>query len=202
MLYIASYIPIEGNRVNPWSPLHRTIRRNPTIAPRRKPVRLRPPPRRGRDGQVCSDGSGWPGSSWPGTLLNALGFAYFKAQGRPVVELSSPEILLGDYKVRAGPCPPAPAIVVRFSLHIAFTPQLDQQGRARLAARKHRVEQDIEELLRRARRVDFDDPRLREIKRQIQEQVDETLGMQAVADVIITGLVVEQADRPAAKPAG
>jgi flagellar basal body-associated protein FliL len=128
------------------------------------------------------------------TLFNALAFAYFHVQARPVAELPSPEIALGDYKARLDNGPRQRAGAARFALHVAFTPQTEQAARERLNTRKYRLQQDIEELLRRAQSVDFEDPRLREIKRQIHEQINETLGMRAVADVIITGLAIESSD--------
>jgi flagellar basal body-associated protein FliL len=141
------------------------------------------------------------------TLANAAGFACFRGQARTVAEVPSPEIALGDFKFRADLAERGPVSAARFSLHVAFTPQSEQIGRDRLAARKFRVQQDVEELLRHARGADFDDPRLRELKRQIHEQINETLGSRVVADVIITDLSVDYSDRageprPAQKPRG
>lgn len=135
------------------------------------------------------------------TLGNAAGFAFFRGQGRVAVEVPNPEIGLGDFKFRADLAERGPVAAAQFSLHVAFAPQSEQAGRERLAVRKFRVQQDVEELLRRAHGADFDDPRLRELKRQIQEQINETLGTRAVADVIITDLVVEPSSERAAERA-
>lgn len=128
------------------------------------------------------------------TLLDVLGLAFFKVQNSPVEEVPSPEIALGDYQFRSDAGPRGAASAARFSLHVAFTPQMEHAAREQLALRKHRLQQDVEELLRRAQGTDFEDPRLRELKRQVQEQINETLGMRAVADVIITGLAIEPGD--------
>jgi len=131
---------------------------------------------------------------------NASGFAYLKFFNRASESPPSPEVALGAFQFRADSAERGPVKGAKFSLHLAFTPLVEQAGRDRLAVRKYRVQQDIEELLRRAHGADFDDPRLRELKRQILQQINETLGVQAVADVIVTDLAVDWTDRPAARP--
>jgi flagellar basal body-associated protein FliL len=131
------------------------------------------------------------------TVANAAAFAFFRGQTHLPEEVPSPEIALGEFKFRADPADSGPLATARFSLHIAFAPPSDRAGRERLAERKFRVQQDVEELLRRAHGADFDDPSLRGLKRQIQEQINETLGLRAVADVIITNLTLEPVSRPA-----
>jgi len=131
------------------------------------------------------------------TLVNAAGFAFFRGQSQPTPqEVPSPEIALGEFKFRADAAERGPVATARFSFHVSFVPQMERSARERLAARKFRVQQDVEELLRRAHGADFDDPSLRGLKRQIQEQVNETLGLRAVSDVIITSLVTETAKTP------
>lgn len=131
---------------------------------------------------------------------NALGFAYLKLRNHASEAPPSPEVALGTFQFHADGAEHGAIKGAKFSLHLAFAPLMDKGGRDRLAARKHRVQQDVEELLRRAHGADFDDPRLRELKRQIQQQINETLGMQAVADVIVTELAVDWTDHPAARP--
>lgn len=77
---------------------------------------------------------------------------------------------------------------VTFSLNIALLDQVDDAARTRLGSHELRVRQGIEELLREAHGTDFTDPALANLKRQFQTQVNETLDMRAVADVIITDL--------------
>jgi len=61
-------------------------------------------------------------------------------------------------------------------------------ARTRLAARKFKVQQDVEQLLRQAHPDDFADPVLAGLKRQLQEQINESLGLRAISEVIITSL--------------
>jgi hypothetical protein len=84
-------------------------------------------------------------------------------------------------------------------LHIGLLKVDDRVARAKLAANKFRVQQDIEELLRQAGGEDFVDPLLTELKRQLQEQINATIGMRAIAQVIITDLSI---DRAAQQPLG
>lgn len=124
-------------------------------------------------------------------VANAAGFAYLKFRERSDKVAPSTEIALGSFRFVADKSEKGLVNGARFSLHVAFTPQADQEGRQRLSDRKYRVQQDIEELLRRAHGADFDDPRLRDLKRQVQQQINETLGIQALADVIITDLSID-----------
>jgi flagellar basal body-associated protein FliL len=100
----------------------------------------------------------------------------------------SPEISLGEFEFASPDVAAATIAVAKFNLHIALLTEVDRQARLRFGARKFRVQQDIEELLRLARGGDFEDPRLEELKRQIQEQVNATLDMRAVSQVIVTDL--------------
>ena len=53
----------------------------------------------------------------------------------------------------------------------------------------------FEELLRRAHGGDFEDPGLQELKRQLQERINQALGIRAVADVIVTDLRLRRSPR-------
>lgn len=87
-----------------------------------------------------------------------------------------------------------PGIVsARFNLHVNLLKEAERAGRTQLVDSKFRLQQDLEELLRRAHSADFEDPALAELKRQMQEQVNATLGMKAVSSVIITDLTLQRA---------
>lgn len=82
----------------------------------------------------------------------------------------------------------------QFELHLSLLEDVDHAARERLTARRFRVQQDVEQLLRQAHGADFADPQLTELKRRLQEQVNESLGMRAVSDVLITDLSLEVVD--------
>ncbi len=123
-------------------------------------------------------------------LLHGLGIAFWTVRGTVA---DSPEVTLGRFTFAAERGVDSPVQRAQFDLHIALIEELQPAARKLLAERRLRVQQDIEELLRRARGGDFDDPSLRELKRQLQEQVNTTLGLRAVGSVIITDLEVAYA---------
>ena len=119
-------------------------------------------------------------------------------------EAAAAEISLGDFRFEANPTEAGSISSAWFSLHIVLLDPVDTEARKKLESRGFRVQQDVEELLRQAHGGDFDDPNLGELKRQLQEQVNETLGMRAIADVIITDLELtprEESAPPASRTA-
>jgi hypothetical protein len=87
-----------------------------------------------------------------------------------------------------------------FELSVALLDDMAPLGRARLEARKHKVQQNVEELLRRAHPGDFDDAALAGLKRHLQTQINDALGVRAISEVLITDLVLEGRITPG-KPA-
>jgi hypothetical protein len=66
--------------------------------------------------------------------------------------------------------------------------QVREAALRELAAKRLRVQQAVEELIRRAHGGDFDDPLLAGLKQQLQEEINEALGIRVIDDVIITDL--------------
>ena len=127
--------------------------------------------------------------------LQGVGLACYKL-GRAHCNVNpSAEIDLGQYCFVAYGAEDGPIGGAKFQLHIALLEQVDRAARKRLNQRQYRVRQDVEQLLRRAHGGDFDDPDLGELKRQLQEQINETLGMRAIADVVITDLKLQDSGR-------
>lgn len=126
-------------------------------------------------------------------LLHGVGYLYYRAQSMPDPRLVTPEITLGEFRFEAADNQPGPPIrSADFNLHISLLDEVDRAARARLTARRFKVQQDIEELLRQAHPADFQDPNLGELKRLLQEQINETIGLRAVNEVIITDLEVHR----------
>jgi flagellar basal body-associated protein FliL len=121
-------------------------------------------------------------------LVHGIGFAYFQLTNRRPPAVTSPEVGLGTFRFEADDKEASRITNAEFSLHIALLEHVDGAARQRLDAYRFRVQQDVEELLRRAHGGDFDDPGLGELKRQLQERINETLGMRVIAEVIITDL--------------
>lgn len=138
-------------------------------------------------------------------LGQAAGIVYCRASARRPAEALPEEIGLGAYCFQASNAMAERVAAADFALHVTLQPSVEQTARRRLADRKCRVRQAIEELLRKAHCADFDDPSLGDVKRQVQEQVNQVLGIRAVADVILTDLKLQHAPReagPARETAG
>lgn len=129
-------------------------------------------------------------------IIHGIGFVCYRLGARGNGAAAEAEIPLGEFQYRAAPGEHSPLADATFDLYITLLDAPNLKAREQLAARRHRVEQDIEQLLRRAHAGDFDDPNVAELKRQIQEQVNESLGMRVVADVIVTNLKLRFADQP------
>jgi hypothetical protein len=105
----------------------------------------------------------------------------------------SPEVSLGVFDFVAGESPERPVASAKFHLHVSLLREAERPGRILLALRQNKVKQEVEQLLRQAQSRDFADPTLAELKRQLQEMINETLGRRVVDEVIITDLSVERA---------
>lgn len=111
------------------------------------------------------------------------------------------EVTLGEFAFAGEPLPGAPISHVDFRLHVALLDGALYRGHQLLAEHRHKVQQAVEELLRKSHSADFDDPQLGELKRRMQATINRTLGEQVVGEVIITDLELERvAGRPPAEP--
>jgi flagellar basal body-associated protein FliL len=128
-------------------------------------------------------------------VIHGLGFAYYRLRQESPPPRLSPEVALGAYRFEADRNEGGRVSRADFALHVAFIDGVDRAARQRLDDRKLRVQQDVEELLRRAHGGDFEDPGLQELKRQLQERINQTLGIRAVADVIVTDLRLQRSPR-------
>jgi len=138
-----------------------------------------------------------------GVMLQAAGLYLFvfrqPAAPADLAEPETPEVTLGSFQYvdfRAGE---THTPLVAFQLHIEFLPDADSKGRAQLARRRFKVRQGIEQLLRQVRADQFDDPMLADLKNQIHESINRSLGLRVVDEVMITDLNFLSGD---ADPAG
>jgi len=144
---------------------------------------------------------------WPMLLLlallvaNLVGVGYVASRPPRLAGITSPEISLGEYRFETPQSGETSIRNAEFTLHVSLLPELDQSARALLATHEFRVRQDIEQLMRQANGRDFEDPRLAELKRQLQETVNTTVGERIVADVIVTQLEVAHSEATKTVPA-
>jgi flagellar basal body-associated protein FliL len=129
-------------------------------------------------------------------LIQGVAFLYYGVTGRGEDDAAARgEVSLGKFKFEAPSSSREGVLLASFELHVALLPDLDAVGRRQLQRRQFKVQQDIEELLRQAAQGDFEDPSLMELKRQLQEKINETLDKRVVSEVIITDLSVGRAEQ-------
>jgi flagellar basal body-associated protein FliL len=124
-------------------------------------------------------------------VIHGLGFAYYRVWNKPVAQPAAAEISLGEFHFAGTSSESGRAARADFSLHVTLLDRMDKAGREALASRRYRVQQDIEQLLRQAHARDFDDATLSELKRQLREQINESLGTRVISDVIVTDLKLQ-----------
>ena len=126
-------------------------------------------------------------------IAHGIGFIYYNKLRQIIVQ--SPEVGLGEFEFEKVDTRLSPVTQATFTLHVSLLTDTETKARARLYTRRFRVKQDIEQLLRDAQGGDFEDPILEELKRRIREQINKTLDMRVVEQVIITDLAVTLAGK-------
>ncbi len=134
-------------------------------------------------------------------VLHVAGLAYVRVRLHTEPP-SNGEIGLGAFHFEGDRSEGGSVGKADFSLHISLLEPVDLAARQRLAARKYHVQQDVEELLRKAHSGDFEDPGLTDLKRQLHEQINQTLGVRTVAEVIITDLKLQRCQPSLAEGGG
>ena len=129
-------------------------------------------------------------------VANLAGVFYFRALANNASPVAAYEIPLGTYRFVADEHEPGQVTEAEFALYIELVRQADRPARRMLEARRQKVRQNVEELLRTAHGGDFNDPALCELKSQLQKRINETLEIRAVADVIVTELKMQRAEPP------
>ena len=134
-------------------------------------------------------------------LVHGLAYVYYGYRRSSATTSRIYEISLGSYRFDTDGAGDDRVAGAQFRLYVSLLSEVDQAGRALIKTHKYKVQQDIEELLRQAHARDFEDPALAELKRQIQETVNQTVGTRVVEHVIITNLQIEKVAGIDAEPA-
>lgn len=135
-------------------------------------------------------------------VANGIALATLRSNDNLPVAPLTPEMLLGQFGFVSSQAEADQVIEAEFSVHVALSEDVEEEGRRRIFQRQFRLQQDVEELLRRAHSGDFDDPLLKDLKQQLKERINKTLGIRAAAYVIITGLQTQRKDSPAVETEG
>jgi flagellar basal body-associated protein FliL len=153
---------------------------------------------------VCSTPEPWGSAGSPGDVPDLQRGGVARYQERPQVTATphgATEVDLGAFVYRSQQPVPTGIQSAKFTLAVALVDGVDRAGRERLEAYGRRVQQAVEELLRTANSEDFEDPNLRGLKRQLQEQISTVLQVRVISAVIITDLVIERGLHPTTSPA-
>ena len=105
------------------------------------------------------------------------------------------EFSLGTFHFASDPEDTSSIRKAEFDLHLSLLEDVHNVAEARLTTRRFMVQQNIEQLLRRAHGSDFGDPDLAEIKRQLQETINDTLSMRGISEVIVTDLDIRHEEK-------
>lgn len=135
-----------------------------------------------------------------GMVFGYLGLFSGKAERELTPEA---EVALGTFCYHGDRVEGGRVTQVDFSLYLALANPGDRADWKLVAAHKYRLQEGVEELLRRAHAADFEDPVLRELKRRLRQRIEETLGRPVVADVMVTNLKVHwkpPEPKPSAEP--
>lgn len=134
------------------------------------------------------------------SLAGHLAYPLLKREELKATESAGREVTLGDFFFASDGVGEGAIRRADFRLHVDLLKGTDEVTRRRLEQRRSMVQQNVEQLLRRARPVDFTDPILAELKRQLQEAVNETISLRGISDIIITDLVISRSSTEVAKP--
>jgi len=133
------------------------------------------------------------------SLLGHVAYLLTDPASKQASTSESREVTLGEYFFTSDADTDGSIRRVDFKLHVDLLAGTGEVTRRRLDQRSSMVQQNVEQLLRRARAVDFTDPVLAELKRQLQETINETISLRGISDVIITDLVIERHEDPESK---
>jgi flagellar basal body-associated protein FliL len=128
-------------------------------------------------------------------IVHGFAFLYYQISAKTANHALAAEVPLGEFHFVSEKAEPGSIGSAEFGLYVTLLDHIDRQAREQLAARRFRIQQDIEQLLRQSHAHDFADPTLGDVKRQLQEQINGSLEMRAIADVIITDLKLTRTPR-------
>lgn len=126
-------------------------------------------------------------------LVHALGFGfYWTYYPNPRWTKLGREESLGSFEFKN---PLTDGVVIKraeFNVHVSLLEGMEMKARILLKSRALKIEQEIEQLLRRAKQADFEDPILAELKRQVQEIINGILGARVIEEILITDLILHK----------
>jgi hypothetical protein len=108
------------------------------------------------------------------------------------------EIVLGTFEFNRSNGRENRAYRGQFDLSIRLAGELTPADRRRVADQRPELQRAAEEALWRLRPVDFTDRRLTRLKARLQQQLNDAVGFDAIAEILISNFTIEARALPAA----
>jgi hypothetical protein len=134
-------------------------------------------------------------------VVDAVVVIWHHSKGAAPESPLSNEIALGTFDFNRSNARDNRAYRGQFDLSIRLADNLSPVDRRRVADERPQLQRAAEEALWRLRPVDFSDRRLTRLKDRLQQQLNDELGFEAVAEVLVSNFTIEpRALAPTAPP--
>ncbi len=133
-------------------------------------------------------------------LLEGAMIYWFRIRTPPETVALAGEIPLGTFEFNRSSPRENRLYHGRFDLFVRRSDPLEPAQQRQLAHDQQHLQQAVEETLRRMRFVDFTDPRLTRLKNRMLERLNDELGFDGIAEVLIENFKIEAAAQTAPSP--
>jgi hypothetical protein len=131
-------------------------------------------------------------------LSHTAAFYWFRLRKPEPPPVMSREMPLGTYEFSRFSSRENHLNRGQFDIFLRLADHLSTSQWRQIEREEHQLQQAAEEALRRLRSADFNDPHFVRLKDHIQERLNDELGFEGVAEVIVSNLTAERAaqDKP------
>ncbi len=132
--------------------------------------------------------------------IDAVVVIWHRSKGASSEPPVSNEIALGTFDFNRSNARENRPYRGQFDLSLRMADNLSPADRRRVADERPQLQRAAEEALWRLRPVDFTDRRLTRLKDRIQRQLNDELGFEAIAEVLVSNFIIEPRSPAAAPP--
>jgi hypothetical protein len=133
-------------------------------------------------------------------LLETAIIYWFRMRSPQEAAIVVEEIPLGSFDFSRSGDRDKPVYRGQFDLFVRLSDRLESSDRQQFMREQPRLQQAVEDTLRRLRLADFTDLRLSRLKSRVQERLNDELGFDAVTEVLVSNFKIN-AFRPIQQPA-
>jgi hypothetical protein len=123
-------------------------------------------------------------------LLEAAIIYWFRMRSPQEAAIIAEEIPLGSFEFSRSGGVDKQIYRGQFDLFVRLSDHLESSERQQFMREQPRLQQAVEEALRRLRLADFTDLRLSRLKTHVQERLNDELGFDAVAEVLVSNFKI------------